>query len=309
VSLDERFAAWIDTSAYLAFVTSDGAASVFVQNRRPRSFEVHAILVLGRRQHATVQCAYQVVARRRVKGAQLELVKRKPQHDGRITMANSKKLWQGLVAVVIVLAVMLNPVMMASAQDNGLRQDGQGRYAQLTAQWWQWILEQPVTGNPNLDQTGADAANGQPGKGVFLLAGTLGGAATRYITVPANTALFFALLNNVGLAPQPAPQPKPGENQVPQLRTLYAAPLIDGINELHVSLDGVSLLDFVNRVKSPVFHFASPENGLLGLGNFTAVSDGYWLHLAPLPPGTYVLTFGGTSDAFTVDITDYITVQ
>lgn len=66
VSLDERFAASIDTSAYLVFVTSYDPASVFVQNRRPRSFEIHAIPVLGRRQHATVQCAYQVFARRRV---------------------------------------------------------------------------------------------------------------------------------------------------------------------------------------------------------------------------------------------------
>jgi hypothetical protein len=219
-------------------------------------------------------------------------------------------MWQGFLGVIIVAAATLTPVMMASAQDDGLVQNGQGKYAQLTAQWWQWILEQPATGNPNLDETGADAANGQPGKGVFFLAGTFLGTATRHITVPANTALFFPLLNNLGFAPKPAPQPKPDENQVPQLRTL-AAPFIDGVTELHVTLDGVSLLDFVNRVKSPVFHFTFPdEDSILGIpGIFTAVSDGYWLYLMPLAPGTYVLNFGGTSDNSTVDITDIITVQ
>ena len=134
---------------------------------------------------------------------------------------------------------------------------------------------------------------------------------TREFTVPAGTALFLPLLNNVAFAPKPAPQPKPDGNQVPQLRTLFAAPLIDDATGLHVTLDGVSLLDAVTRVKSPVFHVTSPEDGLLGPGTFTAVSDGYWLYLAPLPPGTHVLNFGGTSDAFgfTVDITDIITVQ
>jgi hypothetical protein len=223
-------------------------------------------------------------------------------------MAESKNRWRALAAAVIVAAAVLAPVTMASAQDNGLRQDGQGKYAHVTAQWWQWILEQPVAGNPNLDQTGADAANGQPGGGIFFLAGAFGGTVTRAFTVPANTALFFPLLNNLGLAPQPAPQPKPDENQVPQLRTLFAAPTIDSLSELHATLDGVSLLDSATRVKSPVFHIASPPDGLLGAGTFTAVSDGYWLYLAPLPSGTHVLNFGGTSDGFTVDITDTITV-
>lgn len=226
-------------------------------------------------------------------------------------MASHRNIRLSLVAVVVCAAVMLMPVAMASATDNGVRQDGQGKYAQLTAQWWQWILEQPVTGNPNLDATGADAANGQPGEGVFFLAGTFGGTATREFTVPANTALFLPLLNNLALAwpAMPNPQPKANFNQVPQLRA-SAAPTIDAVTELHVTLDGASLLDSVTRVKSPVFHFTSPDqDGFFDPGTYTAVSDGYWLYIAPLPVGTYVLNFGGTSDGFTVDITDTITVQ
>jgi hypothetical protein len=230
-------------------------------------------------------------------------------------MTNIKKMWLGVVAVGMVTAAMLTPVTMASAQDKGVRQEGAGKYAQLTAIWWQWILEQPATGNPILDTTGIDAANGQPltDANVFLLAGAFGGTVTRTFAVPANTALFLPLLNNLGLAPKPAPQPKPGQNQVPQLRTLFAAPLIDGVNELHVFLDGVSLIGSVTRVKSPVFHVTSPDvDSILGPGTFTAVSDGYWLFLPPLPPGTHVLNFGGggTSSVgpFTVDITDIITV-
>lgn len=214
-----------------------------------------------------------------------------------------------LTALALVVLCVVTAPALASSQDNGLRQDGQGKYAQLTAQWWQWILEQPIAGNPILDETGTDAGNGQPGKGVFFLAGTFGGPVTRAFTVPAGAALFAPLLNNLALAPLPAPQPKPNENQVPQLRTLFAAPTIDNAAGLHATLDGVSLLDSVARVKSPVFRLTGSEDRFLGPGSYTAVSDGYWLYLAPLPPGTYVLNFGGASGGFSVDITDTITVQ
>jgi len=59
-------------------------------------------------------------------------------------MANIQNLRKGFVAVVIVTAAMLTTVTMASAQNNGVRQEGQGKYAQLTAQWWQWILEAAI---------------------------------------------------------------------------------------------------------------------------------------------------------------------
>lgn len=209
-----------------------------------------------------------------------------------------------LAAALIGLLV---PVTTLSAQDNGVRQDGQGMYGELTAQWWQWILEQPATGNPNLDTTGADAANGQPREDISFLAGAFGGEYSRTFNAPANTALFLPLLNNLGFAAMPAPQPKLGGNQVPQLRTLIA---LSEVTELHVTLDGVSLRDSVARVKSPVFHFTAPDvDGLVDPGRYTALSDGYWLFLAPLAAGTHVLNFGGTVGSFTVDITDTITVK
>ena len=228
-------------------------------------------------------------------------------------MANVQNRWHHLAGIFMVIAAISTPVTRASAQDNGKRQEGEGKYAQLTALWWEWILEQPATGNPIFDETGEDAANGQPLEDVFFLAGTFGGAVTREITVPADTALFFPLVNSSGIAPHPAPQPKKDENQVPQLRTLFAAPLIDSVIELHVTLDDgggpISLLNSVTRIKSPVFKFTAPdEDGIFDLqGTFRAVSDGYWLFLPPLPRGTYVLNFGGISD-FSVNVTDIITV-
>src|SRR5262245_5566769 len=109
---------------------------------------------------------------------------------------------QYLVGFVMVAAALAAVVTTVTAQDNGKREQGQGKYRQLSGQWWRWIREQPITGNPNFDPTGDDAANGQPRADVFFVAGSFGGTATREFTVPAGAALFFPLLNNLVFAPK-----------------------------------------------------------------------------------------------------------
>jgi hypothetical protein len=76
-------------------------------------------------------------------------------------MVGLKRLRQGRVAIVAV-AVGIMAQMPAPAQNNGKQQDGQGKFAELTAEWWQWAFSQPVSTNPLFDETGARAANGQP---------------------------------------------------------------------------------------------------------------------------------------------------
>lgn len=45
------------------------------------------------------------------------------------------------LCLVAMFALTLTPTNTAQA-DNGKREDGAGKYAQWTALWWQWILEQ-----------------------------------------------------------------------------------------------------------------------------------------------------------------------
>lgn len=169
-------------------------------------------------------------------------------------MASLKRFRQSLVAIIAV-AVGIMVQTPASAQDNGKREDGQGKYAELTADWWQWILEQLATNNPIFDETGEDAANRQPEKKVFFLAGVINvsGTAERTISVPAGKVLFTPILNvesdNASIPPT--------KFKVPELRAL-AANFIAGVTELHVTLDGVSLLDSISRIKSPVFSYTLP---------------------------------------------------
>jgi hypothetical protein len=225
-----------------------------------------------------------------------------------------------VVTLTITVAVLSAAATTTSAQNNGKQQDGQGKYAELTADWWQWVFSLPVSQNPLFDETGAKAGNAQPEKKVFFLVGVINtsGTAQRTITVPAGQAMFFPVLNyEADNATIP-----PTNYTVPQLRNL-AAQNEDAITELHVSLDGVSLLGSVSRIKSPVFSYTLPPTdniyqffGLDITGTIKpvvsdpVVSDGYWVYIPPLPSGTtHTLNFGGSSPGFSLEITYHITVQ
>ena len=64
VALTEEFARQTDTSDYQVFLTSYDAVLVFVQNRLPRSFEIHALPEQRGKRATPTRCAYRVVARR-----------------------------------------------------------------------------------------------------------------------------------------------------------------------------------------------------------------------------------------------------
>ena len=232
-------------------------------------------------------------------------------------------LWQ-LIACTTALLVVA--ALAPAWADNGKREDGAGKYANLTALWWQWVFAQPTMDvdstntNPVLDSTGDYADVGQedgigPANKFFFLAGTFGGDGVRTVTVPHGKALFFPVFNiDVDNAVDP-----PTDNTVPELRAL-AAGFIDALSTMYATLDGVPV--DLWRVKSPVFDYTVPDEdsiydyfGLVGPqfeGRINpAVSDGYWGYIPPLPPGEYVLQFGSTANdlGFSLNVTYYLTVE
>ncbi len=226
-------------------------------------------------------------------------------------MTHNRKSWH-LVAVAFGLTAMLGiagspATVLALADPNPgvvpVDQTTFGEtYAQLSAEWWQWVLETPAATNPQLDKTGQFCGVNQPASPFWFLAGTFGGSAVRSCTVPAGKLLFFPLVNVVSF------DPAKGET-VDDLRA-QAAAFINDIRKLNARIDGKLLTDlFGYRVVSPVFSFQVPAAGLLRPGfHSPAVSDGYWLLLRSLPPGIHEIQFGGQgagqpSNTFSVDVT------
>ena len=232
-----------------------------------------------------------------------------------------------LAAGIALLGVVSGIPLRAEAENaRGVRQDGAGSYAWLSALWWQWGFGQPAVDvdgtntNPILDTTGDFAAAGQengigPGNRFFFLAGSFGGDVDRTVTVPAGKALFFPVVN---FESDNAVDP-PTNFTVPELRTLAAAN-IDGVDSLYARLDGVDLE--IVRTKSPAFSYTLPDEdsiyayfGLFGPqfeGTIMpVVADGYWVRLPPLPAGEYLLEFGGanSSTGFSLNVTYRLTIE
>ena len=233
---------------------------------------------------------------------------------------------RGFALVVAVAGVLALPTTLLVADDNGKRQDGEGKYASLTALWWQWVLAQPCVNvdgtntNPMLDSTGEFAAVGQengigPANKYFFLAGTFGGDATRTVTVPAGKALFFPMINS----DEDNANDPPTSYTVPEIRASAKA-IIDttDVSSLYARVDDQDVE--IVRTKSPTFSYTVPDEnsiydyfGLVGPqfeGTITpAVSDGYWAVIPRLSPGTHVVEFGGTNASGSISAIYFLTAS
>ncbi|MCX9083155.1 MAG: hypothetical protein OIN83_13285 [Candidatus Methanoperedens sp.] len=200
----------------------------------------------------------------------------------------------GIVLVVLFGATMSVAAMEASSNPNPgvLPPDSELQgltYSEWSAKWWQWLLGIPADKNPNLDDSGANCAEGQSGK-VWYLAGTFGGPATRTCTIPSGKAIFFPIVNSVWVATEPGDTEEMGR----QINKDF----IDKTTLLDVKVDGVPLQELKKyRAASPAFDVDLPENNVFGLGPGEydpAVSDGFWIMLWPLSGGNHEIRIHGT---------------
>ncbi|MBI1761069.1 MAG: hypothetical protein HYR56_06490 [Acidobacteria bacterium] len=244
-------------------------------------------------------------------------------------LKSNQQYWRSIIAALAFVLGLLGSTPSAQAQSNpnpGVIPVN-GEYRKLAAQWWQWAESFPVSQNPLFDETGALACLGEQEEGnLFFLGGVFNasGTATRNITLPAGTRLFFPTVNvlwdNVGVDPPLNPQ-----GLFAQADLFVAA-----INALHASLDGQPVQNpFGYRAKSNgPFCYKLPATDniyqFFGAGALLppfachngfcicpAVADGYWLLLRPLPVGQHTLNFGGTIGPpvnFSLNITYNITV-
>ena len=229
-------------------------------------------------------------------------------------MNNNTKRFVAIVGIGLALMMPIN---------RGFGDDNSEFFAKLSAEWWQWALSIPASVNPQLDITnGRNAVVGQRGP-VWFLAGIFdpldnGRTATRTCSVPKGTALFFPVINGVGIN-------TPGvcgssQESVSQLRR-DAALQIAGAANLSVTVDGLAIR-IPPRVQSTVFAVALPEDNVFnsplicGPGSVPAgvyspaAGDGFYVLLGPLSVGGHTLHFHAENPAGTVnqDVTYHLTV-
>jgi hypothetical protein len=186
-------------------------------------------------------------------------------------------------AIVIAISVILALAVaapIASGKPPSQRQDLKA----LTEAWWTWALAAPSPAAE--DYSSPDPrCEGEFVDGVFFLAGTQGGNATRTCVVPADTALFFPVVNAFCTV---------DEETYPQCVT---GPVDTALatGEPYATLDGTDLK--FSRITSEEFPLILPYPNIFDLegGEYEhlATSDGLWVYLPKgLKRGEYTLEFG-----------------
>lgn len=187
-------------------------------------------------------------------------------------------------------------------------------YGEWSVAWWQYVLETPFENNPLFDETGANCNFGQSGP-VFFLVSTDGGSAVRNeCSVPAGKILFIPLLA-VAYLREVGTDRKSEQGLRASIKgfsesTRVLQANIDG-EDVDISLDPDTT---PLRTLSPagLFTIIAPENNILGAvpgQSFDTVTDGFYLMVAPLPPGPHTITFGGTSRYFSSYVTYNLIVE
>jgi hypothetical protein len=164
-------------------------------------------------------------------------------------------------------------------------------YEAWTARFAQWRHSLPMPIDPGADPTGERCGYGQAGP-VFFLVQSGEEPAERTCTIPTGTALLLPLLD--ASCSTVEPPPFFGRDEA-ELRACTES-LFTPRAELTAVIDGASIPDLEHyRVQSDLFTVALPEDNVLELepAVLEGVIDGYWLLLAPLPPGQHELHFGG----------------
>ena len=206
-------------------------------------------------------------------------------------------------------------------------------YGLWGARWWQWVFSIPVHDsrnnltNPQLTKGAVDCSIGQFGPVWFLAGSFTGGTTKRSCTIPRNTLLFFPILNveadNTG-------NDAPTNYSIAELKGLAAGGSAALPGSLYASVDTVPIPITSDNQGAALFAYEVPnkDNLLLYLGynvpgpgwpyantpigTFVApaASDGTWLLLNPLSPGTHKVKFGGISTGgYSLNIEYTITVK
>lgn len=197
-------------------------------------------------------------------------------------------------------------------------------YSEWSAEHWKWTYSLPADAHPLTDT--ADVSAGQSGPVWFLggtwaatedLNGNLIGIVNRTVTIPPGKGLFMPIVD----VESSTIEGNGASDAELRASAIYFA---DHAVGLSFSVDGTPLQNIDQfRVQSPLFTFGPlPENDLLGLpagSTSPAVSDGYFVMLAPLSAGSHTIHFTGAfvftqaadgfDFTFTLDVTYHITVK
>ncbi|MET0287648.1 MAG: hypothetical protein ABW352_24385 [Polyangiales bacterium] len=178
-------------------------------------------------------------------------------------------------------------------------------YRTLAADWWKFVLKQPVSSNPLLDTDGSKCRNGQSG-GFFFLVGALDDTPVKRTkcTIPIGKTVVFPIVNALYAAFPGDPANERTEAFV-KSQVSYVK---DATTNLVLEIDGNVVSNPKQYfVQGDAFNFTLPANNIYGLPagqKFAPAADaGFYIALSQWEPGNHKVRFKGTLDGTTIDVT------
>jgi hypothetical protein len=225
-------------------------------------------------------------------------------------------------AIVMAISVILALIVVAPAAFGQSSRASKDPGA-LGAAWWSWLVSTPVAKNPSIgDYTGGPKCDGQPvtktANREWFLAGSpgelsedggtviAGSGAERTCKVPANTEIFFPIVNNFCATPVDGDTP---EKLFACAKNITDDFLADG--EYYAKVDGQDIPSsrIVRGTSQPFtmdFYTGKDDSTTADdnifaefgyVGEQTAASDGLWVKLPPLKKGEkHTIVWGGMFD-------------
>ena len=235
----------------------------------------------------------------------------------------------GLVGLLFGLLTSSNVVLGQSLGNSQVVQPNTDEfgnsYGEWSARWWQWLVSIPAATNPNLTPGNVDCTLGQSGQ-VWFLGGSFGDkpSYTRSCTIDSGKDLLVtpltALFGELGPTPESDCPNGPDDCNPTQLRS-SAAEGQDDPQLLEVRVDNAQVKNVDQyRVTSPVFSAFFPEKAILPDSivpggtvphgsHGPLISDGYFVLLKPLSPGSHTIHLKGVANnGFAVEVTYRLTV-
>lgn len=218
--------------------------------------------------------------------------------------------WRSVMAAMILVTGLSMPANSPRAQSFGnpgiIPPNAKPygiTYSEWATKWQQWGLSISKDQNPVIDVTGcANGANGQAGPVWFLAGGfspiiegsTYTLTANRDCAVPTGKAIFVPIIATFAYEYLDGPLTPEDLDELVRIN-------FEHITRLEATIDGVEIKNLRDyRAYSPLFQLGPfPPNSLNDdpEGAFAnAVSDGYFLILAPLSVGTHEIHFRGEAE-------------
>ena len=226
--------------------------------------------------------------------------------------SSCSKSTSALRMVAIAVGLLTAPVVFAQNRDfpNPYVFSPQGAadgntYGAWSTIWWQHMTALPGNFDPTKSQ---NCGFNQSGPVWYLVESPSGGTQNLSCTVPAGKAIFLPIIN-VECSTQEQPTFPNGfgctdEDSCRRCATTYGDHIRTSSAYLNASIDGVPVTNLTAfRTASPSYTFTATNNNLFisptqgNGGKGTSVSDGYWLLVRPLLPGTHTIHVHGAFDS------------